>query len=175
MMLFMSFGADDLSGNQLLNNDAEYVVKLYSDMIYGIALSHLCKKEDAEDIMQEVFLTYYRKNKVFNDENHRKAWLIRVTLICCKRMHAINKKHQYVLIDDIDVSVQFEYEDDKNVYQAVLSLPDNLKSVIYLYYFEELSAKEIGNILKIRESTVFMRLSRGRALLKERLGSDYDL
>ena len=79
------------------------------------------------------------------------------------------------LIDDIDVSVQFEYEDDKNVYQAVLSLPDNLKSVIYLYYFEELSAKEIGNILKIRESTVFMRLSRGRALLKERLGSDYDL
>lgn len=174
-MLFMSFGADDLSGNQLLNNDAEYVVKLYSDMIYGIALSHLCKKEDAEDILQEVFLTYYRKNKVFNDENHRKAWLIRVTLICCKRMHAINKKHQYVLIDDIDVSVQFEYEDDKNVYQAVLSLPDNLKSVIYLYYFEELSAKEIGNILKIRESTVFMRLSRGRALLKERLGSDYDL
>lgn len=174
-MLFMSFGADDLSGNQLLNNDAEYVVKLYSNMIYGIALSHLCKKEDAEDIMQEVFLTYFRKNKVFNDENHRKAWLIRVTLICCKRMHAINKKHQYVLIDDIDVSVQFEYEDDKNVYQAVLSLPDNLKSVIYLYYFEELSAKEIGNILKIRESTVFMRLSRGRALLKERLGSDYDL
>ena len=115
------------------------------------------------------------EDKVFNDENHRKAWLIRVTLICCKRMHAINKKHQYVLIDDIDVSVQFEYEDDKNVYQAVLSLPDNLKSVIYLYYFEELSAKEIGNILKIRESTVFMRLSRGRALLKERLGSDYDL
>ena len=94
-MLFMSFGADDLSGNQSLNNDAEYVVKLYSDMIYGIALSHLCKKEDAEDIMQEVFLTYFRKNKVFNDENHRKAWLIRVTLICCKRMHAINKKHQY--------------------------------------------------------------------------------
>ena len=174
-MLFMSFGADDLSGNQLLNNDAEYVVKLYTDMIYGVALTHLCKKEDAEDIMQEVFLTYFRKNKVFNDENHRKAWLIRVTLICCKRMHAINKKHQYVLIDDIDVSVQFEYEDDKNVYQAVLSLPDNLKSVIYLYYFEELSAKEIGNILKIRESTVFMRLSRGRALLKKRLGSDYDL
>ena len=174
-MLFMSFGADDLSGNQLLNNDAEYVVKLYSDMIYGIALSHLCKKEDAEDIMQEVFLTYFQKNKVFNDENHRKAWLIRVTLICCKRMHATNKKHQYVLIDDVDVSVQFEYEEDKYVYQAVLSLPDNLKSVIYLYYFEELSAKEIGTILKIRESAVFMRLSRGRALLKERLGSDYDL
>lgn len=175
MLLFMSFGADDLSGNQLLNNDAEYVVKLYSDMIYGIALSHLCKKEDAEDIMQEVFLTYFQKNKVFNDENHRKAWLIRVTLICCKRMHAINKKHQYVLIDDADVAVQFEYEEDKYVYQAVPSLPDNLKSVIYLYYFEELSAKEIGNILKIRESAVFMRLSRGRALLKERLGSDYDL
>lgn len=175
MLLFMSFGADDLSGNQLLNNDAEYVVKLYSDMIYGIALSHLCKKEDAEDIMQEVFLTYFQKNKVFNDENHRKAWLIRVTLICCKRMHAINKKHQYVLIDDVDVTVQFEYEEDKYVYQAVPSLPDNLKSVIYLYYFEELSAKEIGNILKIRESAVFMRLSRGRALLKERLGSDYDL
>ena len=146
-MLFMSFGADDLSGNQLLNNDAEYVVKLYSDMIYGIALSHLCKKEDAEDIMQEVFLTYYRKNKVFNDENHRKAWLIRVTLICCKRMHAINKKHQYVLIDDVDVAVQFEYEEDKYVYQAVLSLPDNLKSVIYLYYFEELIISQIVSVI----------------------------
>ena len=169
MMLFMSFGADDLSGNQLLNNDAEYVVKLYSDMIYGIALSHLCKKEDAEDIMQEVFLTYYRKNKVFNDENHRKAWLIRVTLICCKRMHAINKKHQYVLIDDIDVSVQFEYEDDKNVYQAVLSLPDNLKSVIYLYYFGVISQ---GNRKHLENSRIhgFHAIITRSSIIKRKIG-----
>ncbi len=168
-MLFLSSGADDINPTAELREDAEYVVKLYADMIYGIALAHVCQKEDAEDVMQEVFVTYYRKGVTFADEAHRKAWLIRVTLNCCKRMYASRRKHSCVSIDEIEIPIPFEYEKENDVYRAVLSLPEKLRHVIYLYYFEELSAKEIGKILHIRESAVFMRLSRGRALLKERL------
>lgn len=174
-MLFILSGADDIKGKQPLENDAAHVVTQYSDMIYGIALTHTCCKEDAEDIMQEVFLTYYRKNKQFYDEGYRKAWLIKVTLNCCKRVYAQRKKHQYVDIDTVDVPVPFEHEEESAVYGAVLALPDSLKDVIYLYYFEELSAKEIGMALNIRESAVFMRLSRGRAILKEKLKGVWDV
>lgn len=174
-MLLISSGADDRKSNVSINNEPEYVVHQYSDMIYGIALSHTCKKEDAEDILQETFLIYYRKGKSFADEDHRKAWLIKVALNCCKRVHTQRKKHEYTPIDLVDVPIQFEHKEDSNVYSAVLALPDSLKSVIYLYYFEDLSAKEIGEIVGIRESAVFMRLSRGRALLKEMLKGEYDL
>ena len=174
-MLFMSFGPDDRDGRAPLDNSAEYFVPLYSDMIYRIALSHTCRKEDAEDILQEVFLTYYRKNKVFGDEEHRRAWLIRVTLNCCSRVLSARRKHAAVPIDEINIPVRFEYEGESEVYRAILSLPEHFKTVIVLFYFEELSAKEIAKTLNVRETTVFMRLSRARALLKEKLKGVYEL
>lgn len=174
-MLFISSGADDLKSNISINNDPEYVVRHYSDMIYGIALSHTGKKEDAEDILQETFLIYYHKRKTFTNENHRKAWLIKVALNCCKRALTRRRKHEYTPIDLVNVPIQFEHKEDSDVYSAILALPNSLKSVIYLYYFENMSAKEIGKILNIRESAVFMRLSRGRALLKDMLKGEYNL
>lgn len=174
-MLSVSSGPDDSVRIVPLNNEAEYVVPLYSDMIYRIALTHTCSREDAEDVLQEVFLTYYRKNKEFNEEEHRKSWLIRVTLNCCDRTLAKRKKQQYVPIDALEIPVRFEYDSDKTVYRAVLSLPEKLRRVVELFYFEELSAKEIGKVLNLRESAVFMRLSRARAELKEKLKGEFEL
>lgn len=164
-----------IKSRTILENDPEYVVTHYSETIYRIALMQVGHKEDAEDILQEIFLTYYRKKQSFNDEEHRKAWLIKVTLNCCKRTFSHRKKHQYVPIDSVVSPVNFEHEEDVVVYEAVMSLPESLKTVISLYYFEGLSAKEICSVLHIRESAVFMRLSRGRALLKQKLGGYCDL
>ena len=78
-------------------------------------------------------------------------------------------------IDEINIPVRFEYEGESEVYRAILSLPEHFKTVIVLFYFEELSAKEIAKALNVRQSTVFMRLSRARALLKEKLKGVYEL
>ena len=83
--------AENIKSRTILENDPEYVVTHYSETIYRIALMQVGHKEDAEDILQEVFLTYYRKKQSFNDEEHRKAWLIKVTLNCCKRTFSHRK------------------------------------------------------------------------------------
>lgn len=158
-----------------ISYDNEYVVRRYSNMIYGIALSQLKNIQDAEDALQNTFFTYFKKNERFKNEEHRKAWLIRVALNCCKQIIVYNRKHYSISIDDVNISVQLKTEEDNLVYNAVISLPEKLKTVIYLYYFEELSAKRIAGILKISEANVFMRLSRGRAILKEKLKEGYDL
>ena len=63
-MFFMSFIADHNEANTL-KYDEEYVVKLYSDIIYGISLSQLKNTHDAEDALQETFFTYFKKNERF--------------------------------------------------------------------------------------------------------------
>jgi RNA polymerase sigma-70 factor (ECF subfamily) len=168
-MLFTLSGADNKRTDRVLDNEPEFVVKAYSDMVYGIALSQLKNIPDAEDVFQEVFLTYFRKNKNYNDELHRKAWLIRVTLNCYKRVISYNSKHRNVPLEDCCLSCQFETPEENPIYNRVTSLPEKYKTAIYLYYFEELSAKEIAAILKTSEANIFMRLSRGRAILKEQL------
>lgn len=176
-MLFMLSDTDNIKDEteSNINYDNDYVVRKYSDMIYGIALSHLKNIQDAEDALQQTFFTYFKKNVRFKDEEHRKAWLIRVALNCCKRIIAYNRKHYSISIDDIDVSCNFETEEDNLVYNALISLPEKYKTALYLYYIEEQSAKSIAGILKISEANVFMRLSRGRTMMKEKLKGDYDL
>ena len=60
--------------------DAETVVRTYSDMVYGVAYRYTQDPTDAEDVYSETFLTYFKMVREFNDEEHRKAWLIRVTI-----------------------------------------------------------------------------------------------
>ena len=156
-MFFISFIADHNEANTL-KYDEEYVVKLYSDMIYGISLSQLKNTHDAEDALQETFFTYFKKNERFKDEEHRKAWLIRVTLNCCKRIIAYNRKHFSISIDEVVVPCELETKEDNCVYNAVLSLREKYRTAIYLFYFEDLPAKEIARILKTSEANIFMRL-----------------
>lgn len=173
-MFFISFIADHNEANTL-KYDEEYVVKLYSDMIYGISLSQLKNTHDAEDALQETFFTYFKKNERFKDEEHRKAWLIRVTLNCCKRIIAYNRKHFSISIDEVVVPCELETKEDNCVYNAVLSLREKYRTAIYLFYFEDLPAKEIARILKTSEANIFMSLSRGRNMLKEKLEGVVDL
>lgn len=156
------------------------VIETYSDMIYRIAVAHMRTKEDAEDIYQEVFLIYLQKQLAFREEEHRKAWLIRTTLICCKRALLSSWKKRNILTEDVaevfsgtgkekEPITSFELKEENEVYTAVRSLPQKYRTVIYLFYFEQQSVKEISDILKIRPGTVRMQLTRGREMMKELL------
>jgi len=159
----------------------ENVVKAYSDMVYRQAFSYVRNKSDADDIFQEVFLRYIKhiKNKpqcklseLFESEEHRKAWLIRVTVNCCKKMWVSAWKNKIVPLED---NIVFESEEENNLHYELMKLPVKYRTVIHLFYYENYSVEEIGKILKQNPSAVRMALTRARRKLKNILKEeDYD-
>lgn len=158
-------------GTRAPERELEAAMREYSDMVYRIALTRLKNVQDAEDAHQETFLTFYRKNKRFSDEEHKKAWLIRVTLNCCGRELAKRKKHAALPLEEAEAAVEQRFESP--ALTAVMGLDEKLRTVTALYYFEGLSAREIASALRISESAVFMRLSRARAKLREELNEEW--
>lgn len=159
-------------------NDAEYnsCVDKYLKMVYRISFHYFGNREDAEDVSQDVFLKLYSHNTKFESEEELKAWLIRVTTNTChsyfrnpfrKRKTEIDEKE----IENIVGSSSSEQEiiNRKVVMDAVMSLPERYRIVVYLYYYEEYSICQISNTLNIKETTIQTRLSRAREKLKSAL------
>lgn len=152
----------------------EEIVRRHADTVYRLALVRMKSTQDEEDIFQEVFLRLVKNlDKLENDE-HIKAWLIRVTINCCKSQFArAYRRHETPLEQDIlqeRAGAADEPDSGENiVYETVQKLPDIYRTVIHLFYFEELSIKEICDVLKKRESTIKSQLSRGRDKLRELL------
>ena len=152
--------------------EAKRAIDLYSDMIRRICLLHLKNHADTEDVLQEVLLKYVLRSDVFENTEHEKAWFIRVTLNSCKDYLKSLFRHQTVPLDlllEESPNISPEYLD---VLEAVLSLPENYRVVIYLHYYEGYTAKEIGKLLNKKENTIYSLLSRGREQLKQILGGD---
>lgn len=146
-------------------DDIDQVVSMYANNIFRIAFSRLKNKADAEDIVQEVFMRYITNQEKFhdNDEDYRKAWLIRVTINCSNSLlRSAWFKHTTKLEEDIPI----EFIEKSEVYSYVLQLPDKYRTVIHLFYYEELSIKEISKILGLKESLVKTQLHRARKKLK---------
>lgn len=150
--------------------DKHEIVEKYFDMVYKLALSQTKNREYADDMVQEVFLRYLKSDKSFESEEHIKAWLIRVTLNCCKSLFSSNwfKKHE-TLSEDI----VFNTKEKGDVYYAVAELPQKYRAVIHLFYYEDLSVADISKALNIKESTVKSQLSRGRDMLRKKLKEEY--
>lgn len=146
-------------------------VEQYSDMIKRICLYHLKNAADTEDVFQAVFLKYLLYEGEFENAEHEKAWLIRVTVNACKDHLKSMFRRTYVSLEDLGEAAALPPEQHE-VLDAVLALPAKYKDVIYLHYYEGYSAGEIGRILGKKENTVYSLLSRGRAMLKETLGGD---
>ena len=111
-------------------------------------------------------------DEAFFDDEHEKAWLLRVSINACKDYLKSFFRRNVVSLETVYEMEAVVPEDHREVLEAVLSLPDKYKDVIYLHYYDGYSAAEIGKILGKRENTVYSLLSRGRKLLKEKLGGD---
>ena len=154
----------------------EEIVRLHADMVYRLAMVHMKRTEDAEDIFQEVFLKLVNNlDKLKNDE-HIKAWLIRVTINCCKSQFArAFRQHeipigQEILQERIDGEAAADEPSEGNMlYEIVQELPKKYRTVIHLFYFEELSIKEMSEMLGEQGTTIKSQLSRGRKRLKKLL------
>lgn len=153
----------------------EEVLKRYSAMVYRLAFIRTQNRQDAEDITQEVFLKYIRSGKTFESEEHRKSWLLKVTVNTSKSMLTSAWARHYAHMDEVrEESCQMEEKSE--VFYAVQSLPEKYRIVIQLYYYEDLSVREISQILSKKESTVKSLLHRGRKMVKNILeeGEQYE-
>ena len=146
------------------NKSIERIVETYSNTIFKISLIILCNEVDAEDALQETILKYISKTPIFHDEEHEKAWLIRVATNVCKDMCRFRNRHNHINIEDI----QDYYQSDETgeILRSVMELPKKYKIVLYLFYISGYKSDEIAKILKILPATVRKRLQYGRNLLK---------
>lgn len=152
------------------NESIEAIIQRYKGTVFSVALSYTKNQADAEDIFQEVFLIYYKSKPQFNDEEHRKAWLIRTTMNCSLRVVDSSYRKKVVPMDEMEEgSFQFKTKEENAVYIAMQSLPEKYRKVIHLFYFEDMPIEEIANTLGLTKSNVKVQLMRGRDMLKSKI------
>lgn len=156
---------------------AEELLKKYSDMVYRLAFARTGNVQDAQDIVQDVFLKYIRSGKKFNDEEHRKAWLLTVAANTSNTLVKSAWFRHRASFEEAESEDYYtpQINEYKEVYDSVQALPEKYRVVVHLFYYEELSVKEIAAILKTSESNVKARLFRAREMLKTKLeAQDYE-
>ena len=149
------------------------LARKYMDTVFRVAMNYLKNKTDADDVTQNVLLKFYKSDVDFESEEHVKHWLIRVTLNECKNFLRFPWQKNASLEDYMETLV-FETPESEHLFESVMGLPEKYRIVILLFYYEDYSVWEIGEILKISESNVKVRLSRGRMLLRETLKEEWD-
>ncbi|MEE7583206.1 MAG: sigma-70 family RNA polymerase sigma factor [Oscillospiraceae bacterium] len=145
-------------------------INKYKDMVYRLAFTYLKNSHDADDITQEVFLKYVTLDKTFQSDEHLKSWLITVTINHCKNLL---KSSWFKKTQPLDENIQFEQQKNSNLYHAVMTLSKDYRTVIYLFYYEDYSTKEIASMLGKNESTIRSHLARARKKLKNILLEDW--
>lgn len=144
--------------------ELEQVMSRYGNMVYRLAYSQVRSKADAEDIYQEVFLRYYRKRPGFESEEHRRAWLLRVT-VNRARSHVTSAWMRHTVPLE-ECAAVFEPEERK-LDEALGALTVKDRTLLHLFYYEQLSVREIANLLDRKEGTVCTQLTRARRRLAE--------
>lgn len=148
-------------------------VEAYQDMVYRTALHALGTAQDADDAVQEVFLRLFVCKKPFQGEEHLRRWLLRVTVNLCRDILRSPWKKRRVPLEEAPAQPVFQQPEEEALYREVMALPEKYRVILDLFYYEELSVREIGSLLGLEISTVTTRLSRARAKLKERLGEGW--
>lgn len=146
-----------------LNEQIEFTVKQYNSSIQKYAFTYVKNRSDAEDITQNVFAAYFCKAPRFDSEEHKKAWLFKVTGNMCKSyLKSAWKRHRVSLSEELS----YLPKEKSGLIDQVLSLDEKYRVPVHLYYYEGYSIKEIAKILGRNEATVNTWLNRGRGLLK---------
>ncbi|MBR6967994.1 MAG: RNA polymerase sigma factor [Ruminococcus sp.] len=153
------------------DNPALYAFNKFGDTVLRAAFAMTGNYTEAEDITQEVFLTLHAKPQSFESDEHMKAWLLRSAINRCKNLRASARIRKNTPLDENlanTLSCEFTARDNE-IRESIEKLPEKYSSVIFLYYYEDYSVKEIASILGKNENTVSSLLQRGRKKLKTEL------
>jgi RNA polymerase sigma-70 factor (ECF subfamily) len=164
------FGSDDYI------NDA---VVRYSDTLLRLCYTYVKNTSDAEDITQEVFLSLIKRGIPFESDEHEKAWLLRLAINKCKNHLKSGWVRHNAPLDDNRAEAESipdgGFSGESTVLEAVMALPEKYRTPVHLFYYNEMSIKEIAVSLGKKEATVGTLLARGRKLLRESLKGGVDI
>lgn len=149
----------------------EYLIDKYSDMVYRLAITRTRNKEESQDIYQEVFLRLSKKIPEFENSEHEKAWIIRVTINCSKNFLTTNFRKSCL---ELEEEIPFETPEKSSIYYAVLDLPQKYRTIIHLFYYEGYKIEEISKMLKINSNTIKSRLVKAREKLKSKMEGGFE-
>lgn len=151
----------------------ESYFRKYHSMLFRIAFTEVKSQADAEDIMQEVFIKLLRYQPEFENAEHEKAWMIRTTLNLCKDFWKCKWNQATTGLENVPESekvyMKVPYLEQDETLWRVLSMQENYRRVLYLFYYEDYAVKEIADILEMPVNTVKTNLRRGREELKKLL------
>lgn len=148
---------------------------LYGAQLYRVAFSLLQSRESAEDAVQDAFARYLTHDKPFRDDEHEKAWLIRVTINRCRDLQRAGTVRAYTPLEDLlhhPGQPDDGWQEGQPVLQAVLALPEKYRTVLVLHGLEGQPVDVIASELRITSSAVKMRLKRGREMLQLALAKE---
>lgn len=159
----------------VINFDKQYFDELYqkyAGIVFRTSYNFLLNKDDAEDIVQEVFIKYFTSNKKFNDKNHERAWILRVTANLCKNVLRSKSRQNLELDDEIKI-IDNDFEkaraEHMDIENNMHKLTANQRLSVYLFYYEQIPIKDIAKIMKSNENTVKSYLSRAKIKMKSYL------
>ena len=140
----------------------------YMDTVFRLAFSMLKSPADADDVTQNVLLSLYRTDYQFESDDHVRSWLMKVTVNECRKVwRRPFRSHEN--IDDYAETLAFEDPSYRDLFEAIMQLDRDKRTVIVLYYIEGYSIKEIAEILNVPAATIGTRLARARAKLAQYL------
>lgn len=131
----------------------------------------------AEDAVQDTFVKAWQAHDHFRGEGSEKSWLMRIAVNTCRDLRRgkwFRHVDRQVRMEDLPEPAEtFQWEDD-TVTRAILALPDGLRQVVTLRYYQGFTIQEAADILKLSRKTVHYRLEKAERLLKESLEEWYD-
>lgn len=146
---------------------AEYILK-YQDKFYRFAYSYAKNKDDALDIVQNAVYKALIYSSKLKDPESTKTWVYRI--VCNEALNYMKKRNRYCELDfDIEDTREYRSEDYSDLYKELDKLPEETKIIVKLYFFEEMTLKEISLITNTNISTVKSRLYKGLRILKLKL------
>ena len=154
--------------------ETQALAEQYRDRLFAAAFQVCGNAADAEDAAQEALLRYHLSDKEFENQEHIRAWLLRVAVTWAKNISRSFWRRTTLPLEEYMETLEFDCQESREIFREVMALPEKYRLVIHLYYYEDYSVEEIARILGIRESNVKVRLSRGRQMLKATLQEVWD-
>lgn len=155
------------------------IMDRYGQDVLQLVFSYVKNKALAEDLTQDIFVKCYKSLHTYKRNAKMKTWILKIASNHCKdylRSWYYRKVQVTEKIADFTGSVQqdaeqalLEQEAESTLSLALLAIPIKYREVIYLFYFEELTLKEMESVIAVNQNTIKSRLKRARVLLKNEL------
>lgn len=149
----------------------EAAVLTFGPAVYRLAFSQLQNKADAEDVFQEVFLRYVEKAPQFQDEEHERAWLLRVTLNCCKDVFRSPFRRHRAQLEEAENLPVWDPEEEQ-LLERLQKLSKKDRAVLHLFYWEDLTTEQVAKAVGCSPAAARQRLSRAREKLRRELDKE---